>query len=42
MTIEKALHILKNHNPEPLPGDVQGALNEIFDEAVIKAEKQAK
>ncbi len=30
---EKALDILKNHKPEPLPGNVQVSLNEIFKEA---------
>ena len=39
---EKALDILKNHKPEPLPGNVQVSLNEIFKEAEIRAEKKAK
>ncbi len=39
---EKALDILKNHKPEPLPGNVQVSLNEIFKEAEIKAEKKMK
>ena len=39
---EKAFDILENHQPEPLPGNVQTALNEIFKEAEIRAEKKAK
>jgi len=38
---EKALHILKTHSPESLPGDVQVLLDDIFDEAAIQADKQA-
>ena len=29
----KALHILKNHTPDPLPDSVQSSLNDIFAEA---------
>ena len=39
---EKAFDILKNHKPEPLPGNVQVSLNEIFKEAEVRAEKKAK
>lgn len=33
---EKALAMLKNHAPDPLPGPVQASLNEIFAEAEEK------
>ena len=39
---EKDFDILKNHKPEPLPGNVQVSLNEIFKEAEVRAEKKAK
>ena len=39
---EKAFEILNNHKPEPLPGNVQVSLNEIFKEAEIRAEKKKK
>lgn len=38
---EKAFDILRNHKPEPLPGNVQISLNEIFKEAETRVENQA-
>ena len=38
----KALHILENHAPEPLPDSVQNALNEIFAEAEERHQRRKK
>ncbi|MBW2175736.1 MAG: trimethylamine methyltransferase family protein [Deltaproteobacteria bacterium] len=38
---EKALYILENYKPDPLPDDILTLLNEQFNEAEIRAEKQA-
>ncbi len=40
---EKALDIIKNHKPEPLPEDVQKSLDSIFEEAeALSKERKAK
>ena len=37
ISYEKAFHIMESHKPEPLSGNVQTLLNEIFAEAETKA-----
>ena len=41
--IEKALDIIKNHKPKPLPEDVKKSLDSIFEEAeALSKERKAK